>query len=154
MKQHRWIYETYIICRTQNSKEINWSYPPMRSEDPDPCPASLVMSSEEDVLGSRVDAPQKPNCRSPVQGLERQGLQRHLSSRSLCVQSHEMEIPSLAAGLWLWRFCSLMYQVPGVLLYLTSRGGKLKEKGHMRLMGSWRRRVSHATDEETDNWKV
>jgi hypothetical protein len=25
---------------------------------------------EEDVLGSRVDAPQKPNCRSPVQGLE------------------------------------------------------------------------------------
>ena len=32
-------------------------------------------------LGSRVDAPQKPNCRSPVQGLERQGLRRHLPSR-------------------------------------------------------------------------
>jgi hypothetical protein len=36
---------------------------------------------EEDVLGSRIDAPQKPNCRSPVQGLERQGLRRHLPSR-------------------------------------------------------------------------
>jgi hypothetical protein len=34
------------------------------------------------VLGSRVDAPQKPNCRSLVQGLEWQGLQRHLPSRS------------------------------------------------------------------------
>jgi hypothetical protein len=32
-------------------------------------------------LGSRVDAPQKPNCRSLVQGLERQGLRRHLPSR-------------------------------------------------------------------------
>jgi hypothetical protein len=32
-------------------------------------------------LGSRVDAPQKPNCRFPVQGLERQGLRRHLPSR-------------------------------------------------------------------------
>jgi hypothetical protein len=42
-----------------------------------------------------------------------------------------MEIPSLAAGLWLWRFCSLVYQVPGVLLYLTSRRGKLKEKGRI-----------------------
>jgi hypothetical protein len=33
-----------------------------------------------DVLGSRVDAPQKPNCRSPVQGLERHRLRRHLPS--------------------------------------------------------------------------
>jgi hypothetical protein len=32
-------------------------------------------------LGSRVDAPQKPNCRSLVQGLEQQGLRRHLPSR-------------------------------------------------------------------------
>jgi hypothetical protein len=31
----------------------------------------LSCRQEEDVLGSRVDAPQKPNCRSPVQGLER-----------------------------------------------------------------------------------
>jgi hypothetical protein len=69
----------------------------MRSEDPDPCPTSLVIRTrwrrqeEEDVhqwwrqrrmLGSRVDAPQKPNCWSPVQGLERQGLRRHLPSRS------------------------------------------------------------------------
>jgi hypothetical protein len=60
----------------------------MRFEDPDPCPASLVMPPErrrclpERCSGSRVDAPQKPNCRSPVQGLEWQGLRRHLPSRS------------------------------------------------------------------------
>jgi hypothetical protein len=41
----------------------------------------LSCHQEEDVLGSRVDAPQKPNCRSLVQGLERQGLWRHLPSR-------------------------------------------------------------------------
>jgi hypothetical protein len=41
----------------------------------------LSCRQEEDVLGSRIDAPQKPNCRSPVQGLERQGLRRHLPSR-------------------------------------------------------------------------
>jgi hypothetical protein len=41
----------------------------------------LSCHQEEDVLGSRVDAPQKPNCRSLVQGLERQGLRRHLPSR-------------------------------------------------------------------------
>jgi hypothetical protein len=41
----------------------------------------LSCRQEEDVLGSRVDAPQKPNRRSPVQGLERQGLRRHLPSR-------------------------------------------------------------------------
>ena len=37
--------------------------------------------SRKKTLGSRVDAPQKPNCRSLVQGLERQGLRRHLPSR-------------------------------------------------------------------------
>jgi hypothetical protein len=58
------------------------SYPPMRSEDPDPCPTSLVippgrrrclpvMKTMTDV---RAVATQKPNCRSPVQGLERQGI--------------------------------------------------------------------------------
>jgi hypothetical protein len=41
----------------------------------------LSCRQEEDVLGSRVDAPQKPNCRSSVQGLERQGLRRHVPSR-------------------------------------------------------------------------
>jgi hypothetical protein len=34
------------------------------------------------MLGSREDAPQKSNCRFPVQGLDRQGLRRHLPSRS------------------------------------------------------------------------
>jgi hypothetical protein len=37
--------------------------------------------SRKKTLGSRVDAPQKPNCRSLVQGLERQGLRRHLPFR-------------------------------------------------------------------------
>jgi hypothetical protein len=44
-----------------------------------------MFTSDEDndgCSGSRVDAPQKPNCRSLVQGLERQGIQRHLPSRS------------------------------------------------------------------------
>jgi hypothetical protein len=36
----------------------------------------------EGCSGSRVDALQKPNCRFPVQGLDRQGLRRHLPSRS------------------------------------------------------------------------
>jgi hypothetical protein len=43
-----------------------------------------MFTNDEDndgCWGSRVDAPQKPNCRSPVQGLERQGLWRHLPSR-------------------------------------------------------------------------
>jgi hypothetical protein len=34
------------------------------------------------LLDTHVDAPQKPNCRSPVQGLERQVLRRHLPSSS------------------------------------------------------------------------
>jgi hypothetical protein len=43
-----------------------------------------------DGLGSRVDAPQKPNCRSPVQGLERHRLRRHLPSRfSVCAKSRD-----------------------------------------------------------------
>jgi hypothetical protein len=43
---------------------------------------SLRKTNSGGGLGSRDDAPQKPNCRSPVQGLERQGLLRHLPSRS------------------------------------------------------------------------
>jgi hypothetical protein len=91
----------------------------------------LSCHQEEDVLGSRVDAPQKPNCRSLVQGLERQGLRRHLPSHfsSLCAQSHEMEIPSLGGWTVSLKVFSLMYRVTGVLLYLTSHRGKLKEKG-------------------------
>jgi hypothetical protein len=34
------------------------------------------------MLGSREDAPQKPNCQFLVQGLDRQELWRHLPSRS------------------------------------------------------------------------
>jgi hypothetical protein len=62
MKKQRWIYETYVICKTQNSKKINWSYPPMRSDDPDPCPASLVMSPGRRCFGQSRRRSQKPNC--------------------------------------------------------------------------------------------
>jgi hypothetical protein len=53
----------------------------MRSDDPDPCPASLVMSPVRRRFGQSRRRSQKPNCRSLVQGLERQGLRRHLPSR-------------------------------------------------------------------------
>jgi hypothetical protein len=84
------------------------------------------------MLGSREDAPQKPNCRSPEQGLERQRLRRHLPSR-LSVRVELRDGNTLTCG---WTvtlngsvFCSRVCQVPGVLLYLTSRRRKLKEKG-------------------------
>jgi hypothetical protein len=141
---------------------MNWSYPPIRSEDLDPCPTSLVMSYARNqrwrqTLGSRVDAPQKPNCRSPVQGLEQQGLRRRLPSRfSVHAESRDGNTLTFAAGLWFWRFCSRVPSARG-LLYLTSRRGKLKEKGlHAARQGtgSWRTRVSHAADDETSSWKV
>jgi hypothetical protein len=56
---------------------------------------------------------------------------------------------------------ALMYQVTGVLPYLTSRGGKLKEPRHAKRQAAEgshaarqetdNRRVSHAADEETSN---
>jgi hypothetical protein len=91
----------------------------------------LSCRQAEDVLGSRVDAPQKPNCRSPVQVLERQGLQRHLPSRcSVRAESRDGNTLTCGWAVTLKWFYSLV-QVPGVLLYLTSRRGKLKEKGRM-----------------------
>jgi hypothetical protein len=91
----------------------------------------LSCRQEEDVLGSRVDALQKPNCRSPVQVSNGKGFGGTCPLASLCAQSYEMETPTLALD------CdsegsALVSQVPGVLLYLTSRRGKLKEKGRMR----------------------
>jgi hypothetical protein len=72
----------------------------------------LSCRQEEDVLGNRVDAPQKPNCRSPVQGLKRQGLQRHLPSHC-SVHAESRDGNTLTCG-WVvtlkW-FCS---RVPSV----------------------------------------
>jgi hypothetical protein len=48
---------------------------------------------------------------------------------SLCAQSHEMEIPLLGGWTVILKVVFRMYRVTGVLLYLTSRRGKLKEKG-------------------------
>jgi hypothetical protein len=88
-----------------------------------------VNKRQRRTLGSRVDAPQKPNCQSPEQGLERQRLRRHLPSR-LSVRAELRDGNILTCG-WIVTLNGsvLMYQVPGVLLYLTSRRGKLKEKG-------------------------
>jgi hypothetical protein len=41
-----------------------------------------------------------------------------------------MEIPSLGGWTVILKNVSRVYRVTGVLLYLTSRRGKLKEKGH------------------------
>jgi hypothetical protein len=59
----------------------------------------LSCRQEEDVLGSRVDAPQKPNCRSPCKVSNGKGFGGTCPLAALCAQSHEIEIPSLAAGL-------------------------------------------------------
>jgi hypothetical protein len=77
---------------------------------------------QRQTLGSRVNAPQKPNCRSPEQGLERQGLRRHLPSR-LSVRAELRDGNTLTCGwtLWLWNGYVRVYRVTGVLLYLKSR---------------------------------
>jgi len=81
------------------------------------------------MLGSREDAPQKPNCRSPVQGLERHRLRRHLPSR-FSVRAESRDGNTLTRRLDCeTESVSRVYRVTGVLLYLTSRRGKLKEKG-------------------------
>ena len=89
----------------------------------------LSCRQEEDVLGSRVDAPQKPNCRSPVQGLERHRLRRHLPSR-FSVRAESRDGNTLTRRLDCeTESVSRVYRVTWVLLYLTSRRGKLKVKG-------------------------
>jgi hypothetical protein len=47
----------------------------------------------------------------------------------LCARSHEIEIPSLGGWTVILKVVFRVYRVTGVLLYLTSRRGKLKEKG-------------------------
>jgi hypothetical protein len=59
----------------------------------------LSCRQEEDVLGSRVDAPQKPNCDPPCKVSNGKGFGGTCPLASLCAQSHEMGILSLAAGL-------------------------------------------------------
>jgi hypothetical protein len=53
----------------------------------------------EDVLGSRVDAPQKPNDEPTCKVSNGKGFGGTCPLAALCAQSHEMGIPSLAAGL-------------------------------------------------------
>jgi hypothetical protein len=99
----------------------------------------LSCRQKEDVLGSRVDAPQKPNCRSPVQGLERQGLRRHLPSRcSVRAESRDGNTLTCGWAVTLKWFCSRVPSVRGSpLLNLSQR--EAKEEG------------SHAARQETDS---
>jgi hypothetical protein len=54
---------------------------------------------EEDVLGSRVDAPQKLNYRSPCKVSNDKGSGGTCPLASLCAQGHAMGTLSLAAEL-------------------------------------------------------
>jgi hypothetical protein len=120
----------------------------MRSEDLDPCPTSLVISyemktpgtSDEDNdgrLGSRVDTPQKPNCRSLVQGIERQGLRRHLPSRSFVrVELRDGITHSCGWTVILRWFCSCVPNDRGSLLILSRKEAKPRD-GQLNDTHSW-----------------
>jgi hypothetical protein len=92
----------------------------------------LSCHQEEDVLGSRVDAPQKPNCRSPVQGLERQGLRRHLPSR-FSVRAESRDGNTLTCG-WVvtlkWWFYSCVPSARGSPLFNLSQRKAEGEESH------------------------
>jgi hypothetical protein len=86
---------------------------------------------EEDVLGSRVDAPQKSNCRSPVQGLERHGLRRHLPSRlSMRVESRDGNTLTCGWAVTLKWFRSRVPSVRGSPLFNLSQREAEGEGSH------------------------
>ena len=81
------------------------------------------------MLGSREDAPQKPNCRFLMQGLDWQGLRRHLPSRSsVCAESRDGNTHSVA-GLWFWKSSVLVPSDRSSPPFILIAEGKLKEKG-------------------------
>jgi hypothetical protein len=112
----------------------------MRSDDPEPCPTSLAIrykmktpgTSEEDNDGRWAVAwtlPKNLIIDPPCKVSNGTGFGGTCPLASLCPQSHEMEIPSLGGWTVRLKVFSRVYRVTGVLLYLTSRRGKLKEKG-------------------------
>jgi hypothetical protein len=103
----------------------------MRSNDPDPCPASLVMSPERRCFGQSRRCSQKPNCRSPVQGLERQGLRRHLPSRfSVRAESRDGNTLTCGWAVTLKWFCSRVPSVRGSPLFNLSQREAKGEGSH------------------------
>jgi hypothetical protein len=80
--------------------------------------------------GSRVDAPQKPDCRSHVQCLERQELWRHLPSRS-SVRAKLRDGNTHTCGWIVLMFVLLSYRRDrsSHTFNLSSLEGKEKEKG-------------------------
>jgi hypothetical protein len=97
----------------------------------------LSYRQEEDVLGSRVNAPQKPNCRSPLKGLGRQGLRRHLPSRC-SVRAESRDGNTLTCG-WVvtlkW-FCSRVPSVRGSPLLNLSQREAEGEGSHAARQGT------------------
>jgi hypothetical protein len=82
-------------------------------------------------LGSRVDAPQKPNCRSPVKGLERQGLRRHLPSRfSVRAESRDGNTLTCSWVVTLKWFCSRVPSARGSRLFNLSQREAEGEGSH------------------------
>jgi hypothetical protein len=105
----------------------------MHSDDPDPCPASLVMSPGRRCFGQSRRRSQKSNCRSPCKVSNGKGF-GGTCPLALCARrvTTRWEYSHLRLGCDSENGSVLVYQVPGVLLYLTSRRGKLTEKGRMR----------------------
>lgn len=84
-------------------------------------------------LGSRVDAPQKPNCRSPVQGPKRQGLRRHLPSR-LSVRAEIRDGETFyAAKLTFWVFLSCVLYRSHQSPFIPTHVGEKRRRGSLTL---------------------
>jgi hypothetical protein len=74
----------------------------MRSEDPDPCTASLVMSPvarKKMFWAVASTLPKNLIADPPCKVSNAKGFGGTCPLAALCAQSYEMEIPSLAAGL-------------------------------------------------------
>jgi hypothetical protein len=98
----------------------------MRSDDPDPCPTSLVMSPGRRCFGQSRRRSQKPNCRSPVQGL-----QRHLPSRcSVRAKSRDGNTLTCGWAVTLKWFCSRVPSARGSPLFNLSQREAEGEGSH------------------------
>jgi hypothetical protein len=91
----------------------------------------LSCRQKEDILGSHVDAPKKPNCRSPCKVSNGKGFGGTCPLASLCAQSHEME-NTLTCG-WavtLKWFCSPVPSARGSPILNLSQREAEGERSH------------------------
>jgi hypothetical protein len=81
-------------------------------------------------MGSHVDAPQKPNYRSPVQGLEWQGIWMHLPScSSVCADLWDRNTHTCGQIVLLFVILSYIRDRSSCPFNLSSQEGKGKGKG-------------------------